>query len=211
MRRLKEKLKWRYKKNSLSNVGEDIVLEIYDANIKSTHININGHNNQVIIDQTAHLKGCRINISGNNNTIQIGGKGLLYSLAINIEDDANSVVVGANTFIAGETNLGVCEGTKIMIGEDCMFSSQIYFATSDSHSVLSLDGHRINAAKDILIGNHCWIGTRVICLKGTELADNCIVGAGSLLSGKYRFENSAYGGNPAQMLKQNVDWCRERI
>lgn len=119
--------------------------------------------------------------------------------------------MGEHLYIAGKTHLAACEGTRIMIGDDCMFSSEIHFATTDSHSITTMDGKRINPAKDIIIGNHCWIGTRVTCLKGTELAENCVVGAGSLLAGKYCTPNCAWGGNPAKLLKQDINWCRERI
>ena len=37
----------------------------------------------------------------------------------------------------------------------------------------------------IIIGKNCWIGAHTVILRGTEIGDNCVVGAGCVLSGKY--------------------------
>lgn len=92
-----------------------------------------------------------------------------------------------------------------------MFSSDIQFRTGDLHSIVNLQGDRINPSQNITIGNHGWIGTKVICLKGTEVAHNSIIGAGTLLSGKFQTPNCALAGVPAKVIKEDVDWLRERI
>ena len=38
----------------------------------------------------------------------------------------------------------------------------------------------------IYIGKNCWIGANTIILRGSELGDNCIVGAGCVIKGKYK-------------------------
>jgi len=35
----------------------------------------------------------------------------------------------------------------------------------------------------IKIGNNCWIASNVVILKGTEVGDNCIIGAGCIIKG----------------------------
>ena len=54
--------------------------------------------------------------------------------------------------------------------------------------------HRFNQQKEIkqqgysngrvVIGQRCWIGSNVIILKGTEIGNNCVIGAGCVISGK---------------------------
>ena len=39
--------------------------------------------------------------------------------------------------------------------------------------------------KPIIVGSNCWIGAQTVILRGTEIGDNCVVGAGSVLKGKY--------------------------
>jgi acetyltransferase-like isoleucine patch superfamily enzyme len=51
----------------------------------------------------------------------------------------------------------------------------------------------------IVIGNNVFIGINCTILPNTTIGDNCIVGAGSVLRGKYP-ENSVIVGNPAQVV-----------
>jgi acetyltransferase-like isoleucine patch superfamily enzyme len=36
----------------------------------------------------------------------------------------------------------------------------------------------------IVIGNHCWIASNAIILKGTTIGDNCVIGAGCIVHGE---------------------------
>ena len=48
-------------------------------------------------------------------------------------------------------------------------------------------------------------------MKGTEVADGCIIGAGTILSGKYNERNVVIVGNPGKIIKKNIYWENERI
>lgn len=129
-----------------------------------------------------------------------------------LEDDNNSIEIGEHTSLCGKIQLATIEGTKIIIGKDCLFSSEIDIRTGDSHSLVKKDTYeRINQSKDIVIGNHVWVGTRVTMLKGTTIQHNCMVGAASLLSKKYNIPNCVLAGVPAKEVKQDIDWKSERI
>lgn len=191
-----------YSKNS-TKIG--IVL------IKKTKFVVNGINNTIIIQNFSRLKDCKIYIKGNNNRIIISENVYLNKTEIHIEDNNNEISIGKHTSITGATHLAAIEGTSITIGNDCLFSSNIHFTTGDSHSIIDLRGRRINMSKNISIGDHVWIGTKVTCLKGVQIANNCIVGAGTLVNKKFNEENVILAGNPVRILKHEVDWLRERI
>lgn len=36
---------------------------------------------------------------------------------------------------------------------------------------------------EVHIGNHCWIGSNIVILKGVNIHDNCVIGAGCVVSG----------------------------
>lgn len=64
--------------------------------------------------------------------------------------------------------------------------------------------------KQIKIGNNVFVGARSFILPGTEIGDNCIIGAGSVLRGKIP-AGSIVCGNPAKIIG-NVEafgdkWC----
>lgn len=57
-----------------------------------------------------------------------------------------------------------------------------------------------DTAKPIVIGDNVWIGLNAIIPKGTEIGDNCIVSAGTVVKGKFP-ANSVITGNPAKVVK----------
>ena len=178
---------------------------------KKLNIKIRGTGNQIILKDFSKLLNTKIFVYGNNNTISIGKECLLNNVTLWIEDNNNEISIGDKTTFHGETHLAAIEGTKIAIGEDCMFSSNILFQTGDSHSIIDIENNRINSSRDIRIGNHVWVGTRVTCLKNTEISDNCIIGATATVCGKHLKSNCIIGGVPAKILKENINWLRQRI
>lgn len=129
-----------------------------------------------------------------------------------MEKDNNEILIGCHFDCHGSTELAALEGTQIIIGDDALFSANIKFRTGDSHSILDLNtGDRKNPSKSILVGNHVWIGNSVTVLKGAKIGDHCVVGIGSIVPGKTYPSNCVIGGNPAKVLKNNVDWCFEQI
>ncbi len=52
---------------------------------------------------------------------------------------------------------------------------------------------------EIRIGNNVHIGLNCTILPNTEIGDNCIIGAGSVVRGKFK-ENSVIVGNPARVI-----------
>lgn len=71
-------------------------------------------------------------------------------------------------------------------------------------------GKRINPSKDITVGERVWIGSKVSVLKGVEIGDSSIVGSGSVVTGKYE-SNVVIAGNPAKIIKRQIDWISKRI
>lgn len=170
-----------------------------------------GKNNTIIIHDYVRLKNCKITIYGNNNTIIINKHSYLNEVELYMEDDNNEITIGEHTNLCGQAQLATIEGTKIKIGDKCLFSSHIDIRTGDSHSILDLDGNRINKSLDIIIGNHVWIGTKVTCLKGVVLPNDIIVAATTTLCKAFTEPNCIIGGVPSKVIKRDVNWCNQRI
>ncbi len=152
-----------------------------------------------------------IQFFGNNNELIIENDTNLKDLNVWLEDDGNRIKIGAKTTIHGRTHLACIEGTSISIGNDCMLSSNIYIVTGDSHSILDGQWRRINPSENINIGNHVWIGADNRILKGVQIPDNCIIGAGSLVTKKFIEENAIIAGQPAHIIKNDINWDRKRM
>ena len=181
------------------------------ALLKKVNIRIKGSNNTVVIGEFAQLTGASIYINGSGNTVTIGGWSYLGGTDLFIEDDGGSITIGSRTKFLGKTHLAVIEGTSITIGEDCLFSSDIQLRTGDSHSVLDLQGRRINASKDIVVGEHVWVGTKAFLSKGAQVAPHSIVGACSLVTKAFSEPHCSLAGVPAKIVKREVDWSIRRI
>lgn len=100
--------------------------------------------------------------------------------------------------------------TKLTIGSNCMLSYGIFMRTSDGHAIYDTQSRRmLNEPADIIIGNHVWISADCKILKGAAVSDNCIIGTNSIVTRKFTEENCIIAGNPADVLKRNVNWIRK--
>ena len=181
------------------------------ALLKNVNIHISGTNNKIIIDDFTTLRNSDIYIHGNNNVIRFGKWTSFWNSEICTEDDGNEVSIGTHTKILGQTRLAAIEGTKIIIGDECGFSTDVIMRTGDSHSILDMEGRRTNASKDIILENHVWVGIKVICMKGTYVSRNSIIAAGAVVSGKFMEPNCIVGGLPAKVIKRDIEWTGKRI
>lgn len=171
---------------------------------------IKGKGNNITIGDSS-LDRVHFFIHGNNNTITIGDKCKLNGTEFWISGDNNVIYIESETTIGHNCQFATLEGTSIKIGKDCMFSHDIRVRTSDSHSILDANTmKRINPAKNIVIGNHCWIGMYVIVLKGTYLGDNTIAASRSIVNKQFG-SGVLVGGSPAKVLKENLTWDRRRL
>ena len=181
------------------------------ALLKNVNIHISGTNNKVIIDDFTTLRNSNIYINGNNNVVRFGKWTSFWNSEICTEDDGNEVSIGTHTKILGQTKMAAIEGTKIIIGDECGFSTDVIMRTGDSHSILDMEGRRFNASKDIVLEDHVWVGIKVICMKGTYVSRNSIIGAGAVVSGKFTEPNCIIGGLPAKVIKRGIEWTAQRI
>ena len=181
------------------------------ALLQGVKIRISGRGNRVVIGDFSVLKGVSIYISGDNNTVIIGSWCHLNGTEICMEDSGNTLKVGEKTRFLGKTHLAAIEGTAITIGADCLFSGDVHFRTGDSHSILDSQGRRINASQNITLGDHVWVGTRVTCLKGAEVAPRSVLAACALVTGQFREPGCILAGVPAKVVKRECDWSILRV
>ena len=173
-----------------------------------------GQDNSLIIGggKVSVLERCNIEIHGSHNRIIIEGGVSAKDLKIYCADEHCFVYVKEDSCVSGQTELAAMEGTKIIIGKDCLFSANITLRAGDSHSVIdAATSERINPSKDIIIGDHVWIGNTVIVTKGTVVGNNSVIATGSVVTGKMFPDNCIIGGNPARIIKEGIDWNTSKL
>ncbi len=129
------------------------------------------------------------------------GVGFHQGCAIRIEQSGrlefqrNISIVSNSKFVCAKS---------IFIGENTIISWDVLIMDTDSHPIYDLEKQSLKKIHDsIIINQNCWIGTRSIILKGTELPPHTILAANSLANKKYNIDPfSLIAGNPAK-LKSN--------
>lgn len=91
---------------------------------------------------------------------------------------------------------------SIEIGEDVAISHNVTIMDSDAHELI-IDGYK--KTKPVHIGNHVWIGSGAMILKGVRIGDGAVVAAGSIVT-KNVPNNSLVAGVPAKIIKEDITW-----
>ena len=216
-----DKLRHKEKKteNSIEKFRINNIIELSDKITNDKLLfNIDGKGNRIIIGDCDFGKNAKIAISlyGDNNTIDIkDGFHLSGNLLIEIgrnhpiygKIENSKIIIDKNTSVESCTITSIHSDTFVEVGKNCMFASDINLYNTDSHPVFDLETKKIiNIVRGIKIGEHCWLGKNVTILKNTEIANDCIIGWGAVVSGKHKEEHCAIAGNPAKIVKRNITW-----
>ena len=174
-----------------------------------------GNNNKIQIAKSAYLRKVGFEVFGDNNEIIIEDFVYLHNCTITIgfpECHINDCKVhikksaSCNSLVI---QLGESD-SKVTIGENCMISFNVEISCTDTHSILDLNNNLINRGEKVEIGNNVWVCKNVTILKNTKISDNSIVAQGSIVTKKFEQQNVVLAGNPAKIVKEGINWNRQR-
>jgi len=111
------------------------------------------------------------------------------------------IIIGEGSGLSGvviSAASSVSIGVRVLVGANCTI------VDTDFHPLLP-EARREHAtqgalSKPVLIGDDVFVGMHALILKGTELGDGCVVGAGAVVAGKFP-PRSVIVGNPARVVK----------
>jgi acetyltransferase-like isoleucine patch superfamily enzyme len=86
----------------------------------------------------------------------------------------------------------------IKLGKNFLFAPGVKLISAN-HS--SKSHRQMEERNSIEIGDDVWLGTNVIILPGVKLGNNCVVGAGSVVTKSFYKNNLVIAGNPAKIIK----------
>jgi acetyltransferase-like isoleucine patch superfamily enzyme len=168
----------------------------------------NTHGNALIIAEGAQTYG-QFQFRGNGNVCMFGGRvGQPSYYACWLWGNDGLIFCGQGTSSNGVTFNLQGDGSRIVVGDDCMFARAVNVRNSDMHALVDMEtGGWLNPAADVTIEPHVWVAEDAWVLKG------CTVGFGSVIGGKSlvnvsipRF--SLVAGIPAKVLRSGVTWDR---
>ncbi len=109
------------------------------------------------------------------------------------------VSIGAGCSIGRDVVISAAN--SIVIDEGCLFSYRVSILDHDHAFELGVSpvGSKIGNISPVVIGARSFLGANVTVLKGTTIGHDCIVGANSVVKGKFPPE-SIIVGNPARVI-----------
>lgn len=160
------------------------------------------------------LNGVPVLFNGKGATLKIGNNvtinssflsnliGLYQRTIIVTRGKDAEIVIGENVGISGAT---IYARKSIKIGDNTLVGGNVKILDNDFHPIdieaRNADDKEKIGVRSIKIGKNCFIGCNSLILKGTELGNGCVVGAGAVVSGKYE-DNCVIAGNPAKVVKR---------
>lgn len=147
-----------------------------------------------------------------DNGTLIVGPSSKKALQMNIRIGEDSIVkIGANVTTTSMPIVSAVEGSTVSFGDDVMIASQNQFRADDGHPIFDIaTGKRVNPAKDIIVGNHVWIGAKATLLGGAKIGDGSVIGFGSIVT-KEIPNNVIAVGSPAKVVRKNIAWERPHL
>ncbi len=116
--------------------------------------------------------------------------------------------IGRGTFI--NFNFTCQDDAEVVIGENCNFGPNVTIVTpahpmvaAERQALLCPDGtaKRLCWAKPVRIGSGCWFGANVTVCPGVEIGENCVIGAGSVVTRSIP-ANTFAAGNPCRVIRE---------
>ena len=102
-----------------------------------------------------------------------------FTLAI---EEGGNVEIGERCFFNNDCSI-ICMN-KVKIGSGTLFGEgvKIYdhnHKFRNSNEPIKAQGFSVG---EVSVGEHCWIGSSVVLLKGCKIGNNCVIGAGCVIA-----------------------------
>jgi acetyltransferase-like isoleucine patch superfamily enzyme len=133
----------------------------------------------------------------------VTGDGVLLASGVQV-----NVAPGAEVRIGDRTHVNpnsrILAAEAISIGADCAISWSVEVMDFDAHA-MQREGESVPGAAPIAIGDRVWVGARATILKGVEIGDGAVIGAGAVVTRSVPPRALAVG-SPARVVREGVQW-----
>ncbi len=113
----------------------------------------------------------------------------------------NKLSLGDDSYINRNCTLD-CINASIIIGKNVGVGFNCCFFTTNHDYSSSFKRTGKVIAKNIVIGDGCWIGGNSTICPGVSIAEGSVIGAGSVVTHDCQLKNHLYAGNPARKVRK---------
>jgi len=161
-----------------------------------------------------NIKGnINIQIHHNSSLVYIGNSCNLRKVVIDSNQKNDLIVIGNHVTanINNQWRSGLRSGVgnpAIIIGDDCMFATDIVIRNTDAHPIYNIDTDKqVNYPKSlILIEPHVWIGQQVNILKDITIGACSVIALGSIVTKDISRFSIAKGTPAVGIVNKELYW-----
>lgn len=144
------------------------------------------------------------------NGVQIGNKNTISCKQLNV--GADTKIIYSNRFI-GNATFSIGENSRIIsshyfdLYNNINIGNNTWIAGNNSQ-FWTHGSMQTKTGKDLSINikDDVYVGSASRFAPGTKIASFNLIGLGSVVAGNFETENTIIMGNPAKVVKQNIDW-----
>ena len=124
----------------------------------------------------------------------------------------SSVKIGERVKFGRDVVISSTNG-NILIDHDCKFDSFIKVRCSCGGSVRIESNCTMQrqSKRDVICGEHVWVGKRATLLHGVEIGAGSTIGANSFVCKKKFPPNCCLAGIPAKIIRERTAWIRDGV
>lgn len=114
-------------------------------------------------------------------------------------DYGYNIELGENFYM--NVNCVILDEAKVTFGNNVFVAPNCSFYTAGHPFDLEQRNKGLEYARPITVGDNVWIGGNVVVVPGVNIGDNCVIGAGSVVT-KDIPANSLAAGNPCKVIRK---------
>lgn len=176
---------------------------------RGTHVDLEGNSKLIVHNSSLELGLNKVKGSKTETLVRLrnnavwdakGYCGLSYGTTLELNNDAR---LESGYFTANSDSVLVIN-RHITIGDDVMLGRNVVIYDSDFHSL----NNKEIISEPVEIGNHVWIATNCIVLKGVHIGDGSVVAAGTIVKEDVPERVVIGNGTEQKILSEKTQWKR---